>query len=338
MPDTASHATLNTPVEPSSAILSGKIKKMVSDNNFLRTTVISDFPLKLVVGKSPEKSGVRVRNIYLYAAIACVVIMLAAFLFTTNIIRLISTKQILLRRLELSNVKANSANEMKSKFVSGISHELRTPLNGILGFSELAKLSGSVEESRQYNEVIFESAQRLHQLVNTLLDLAKIEAGQIRLTTTVVNTADFFESIVGLYRDDAEKKSLVLSLTVNPAVPPTMLIDRIMAMQVIDNLIGNAVKFTETGVIFLDVEKVKKSWFVKIIDTGIGMTQEQIHHAFERFGAMQLYDSTVIANQGAGLGLALCKELLDLMEGTIDIQSDVGVGTTVTVTFKENDD
>jgi signal transduction histidine kinase len=338
MPDTASHATLNTPVEPSSAILSGKIKKMVSDNNFLRTTVISDFPLKLVVGKSSEKSGVRVRNIYLYAAIACVVIMLAAFLFTTNIIRLISTKQILLRRLELSNVKANSANEMKSKFVSGISHELRTPLNGILGFSELAKLSGSVEESRQYNEVIFESAQRLHQLVNTLLDLAKIEAGQIRLTTTVVNTADFFESIVGLYRDDAEKKSLVLNLTVNPAVPPTMLIDRIMVMQVIDNLIGNAVKFTETGVIFLDVEKVKKSWFVKIIDTGIGMTQEQIHHAFERFGAMQLYDSTVIANQGAGLGLALCKELLDLMEGTIDIQSDVGVGTTVTVTFKENDD
>jgi signal transduction histidine kinase len=338
MPDTAPLATLNTPLEPSLGILSGKIGKMVSENYFSRATVISKFSLKLVLGKSPEEMGLRLRNIYLYAAIACVAIALAAFLFTTSILRLVRTKQILLRRLEVSNLKANSANEMKSKFVSGISHELRTPLNGILGFSELAKLSESTEESRRYNEVIFESAQRLHQLVSRLLDLAKIEAGQIRLTTTVVNTADFFESIVGLYRDDAEKKSLVLSLTVNPAVPLAMLVDRIMVMQVIDNLISNSVKFTETGVIFLDVEKVEKSWVVKVIDTGIGMTQEQIQHAFERFGAMQLYDSTVVPNQGAGLGLAICKELLDLMEGTIDIQSDLGVGTTATVTFKENDD
>jgi signal transduction histidine kinase len=109
-------------------------------------------------------------------------------------------------------------------------------------------------------------------------------------------------------------------------------------MQVINNLVGNSVKFTESGVIFLGVEKSENSWIIKVIDTGIGMTQEKTRLAFERFGSMQLYDSVVVPNQGAGLGLALCKDLLDLMEGTIDIQSEPNSGTTVTVTFKESND
>lgn len=87
----------------------------------------------------------------------------------------------------------------------------------------------------------------------------------------------------------------------------------------------------------MDVEKLDKSWVVKVVDTGIGMTQEKILHAFERFGSMQLYDSAVVPNQGAGLGLSLCKELLDLMAGAINIQSELNVGTTVTVTFKDTD-
>jgi signal transduction histidine kinase len=323
-------------VEPVAGAFSVKPGKQMSDDYLLRTTAISDFSLTLVLSKGAEQIKARLRNIYLSAAFACVVVILSAFLFTNNIIRLLRSKQLLLLRLEASNLKASSANVMKSKFVSGISHELRTPLNGILGFSELAKSSGSVEESRRYSEIIFESAQRLHQLVHTLLDLAKIEAGQMRLTTTVVKTVDFFESIVGIHRDDAEKKRLVLSLNILASALPTMRIDRIKLMQVIDNLVGNAVKFTDAGVIFLNVEVVAESWIVKVIDTGVGMTQETIQHAYERFSSMQVYDSAVILNQEAGLGLSLCKELLDLMEGTIDIQSEVGIGTAVTICFKES--
>jgi two-component system sensor histidine kinase BarA len=319
------------------SFISGAFGKLLPEHYFSRTSAISGFRLKLIVRKAPEEVVSQLLIIYFSTFLTCLAIIFAAFLFTSSIFRLIRSKQLLLLRLEASNLKANSANEMKSKFVSGISHELRTPLNGILGFSELAKLSGSFEESKRYNEVIFESAQRLHQLVNMLLDLAKIEAGQMQLTTTVVRTADFFESVVGLHRDAAEKKGLVLSLTVSQSAPLTMLVDRIKLMQVIDNLVGNAVKFTESGVIFLDVEKLDKSWVVKVVDTGIGMTQEKILHAFERFGSMQLYDLAVVPNQGAGLGLSLCKELLDLMAGAINIQSELNVGTTLTVTFKDTD-
>jgi signal transduction histidine kinase len=336
--DTVPSSPLNTSVMPPAGVFSDKFGMLVPDDYFSRIIPIPGFPLKMIVSKSREEVMVRLRGIYLSAGIVCVAIVLLAFLFTGSILRLIRSKRNLLLRLEASNLKANSANEMKSKFVSGISHELRTPLNGILGFSELAKLSETVEESRRYSEVIFESAQRLHQLVNMLLDLAKIEAGQMQLTATVVKTTDFFESIMGLNRDAAEKKDLVLSLSIQPSTPSTLSVDRIKLMQVISNLVGNSVKFTESGVIFLGVEKSENSWIIKVIDTGIGMTQEKTRLAFERFGSMQLYDSVVVPNQGAGLGLALCKDLLDLMEGTIDIQSEPNSGTTVTVTFKESND
>ena len=337
-----SDATLPSPINsspmPSARIFSDKLGDMVTNGHFSHTSSIPDFPLKLVISKSSREIMDRLRVVYLTAGFVCVTVALVAFLFTNSILRSIRSNRNLQLRLEASNLKANSANEMKSKFVSGISHELRTPLNGILGFSELAKLSETVEESRRFNEVIFESAQRLHHLINMLLDLAKIEAGQIGLTETAVDTTDFFQSIIKLSRDAAEKKDLVLGLRISPSAPPTILIDRIKLMQVIDNLVSNAVKFMESGVIFLDVDKSKNSWIIKVIDTGIGMSQEQITHALERFGSMQRYDSVVIPNQGSGLGLALCKELLDLMKGTIEIQSEPGNGTTVTVTLKESDD
>jgi signal transduction histidine kinase len=302
---------------------------------FKHVNPIADYPLRLISAKFKHASRSNLQQLWVAAAMVSLLFTVLVAAYTRNILGLIQSKRHLFMQLSAVNLKNLSANQMKSRFVSGISHELRTPLNGILGFAELAQLSGTMEESRRYSKVIFDSAQRLSQLVNTLLDLAKIEAGQMALTLTETKVFDFFDSIVASHRDAADRKGLVLSLNIPESAPLAFLVDRIKLMQVIDHLVANALKFTHAGVVFIDVERRLDFWVIKVIDTGIGMTQEQLHQAFERFGIMQRYDSTAIDNQGAGLGLSLCRELLEVMGGAIDIESELGSGTTATVTLKD---
>jgi len=236
-----------------------------------------------------------------------------------------------LLELEESNVKANSANAMKSKFVAGISHELRTPLNGILGFAELVEMSGSLDEAKKYGKVIRGSADHLHQLVNALLDLAKIEAGQMSLVYTESKTWELFDSVVSLHRYEAEKKGLLLSLNIAQEAPKLITTDRIKLMQVMNNLINNAVKFTENGAIFVNVNAGPTHWEISVVDTGVGISPQQMSGIFDRFNNIKLENINTSEKQGAGLGMALCKELIELMNGTIKLQSEVNVGTSVKI-------
>jgi signal transduction histidine kinase len=308
----------------------------LDDHLFLkRITPVGEFPLRLFSFKSKRAVQSELQRFYAAGAIASFLFILAISAFANSTIKIIESKRLLLKQLHASNVKANSANYMKSKFVVGISHELRTPLNGILGFAELAQFSETMEDSKRYSGVIFNSAQKLHQLVGMLLDLAKIEAGQMSLTLTKVKTEDFFQSLIDSHRDVADGKGLALGLSVSKSVPGTFLTDRIKLMQVIDQVIGNAVRFTESGAVFVNVESQQGSWSIKVMDTGIGMTEGQVKHAFDRFGTMQRIDSSRVTDQGPGLGLSLSRELLELLGGTIDLQSEMHSGTTVLITFKE---
>lgn len=294
-------------------------------------TPLESLQLELAVGYPAAKINERLVSV-LWAAITAFLLVLALVTwYTVGIFKLISSRNALLLELEASNVKANSANEMKSKFVAGISHELRTPLNGILGFSELVEMSDTLEEAKKYGAIIRSSSSHLHQLVNTLLDLAKIEAGQMQTVYTVSKVWELFESVVSLHRYEAEKKGLVLTLNVSQGVPEVIRTDRIKLMQVLNNIVSNAVKFTEQGAIFVNVGMVGGRWEIAVVDTGVGMSAEQMASVFERFNNIKLESINTSGKEGAGLGMALCRELIELMHGTIELQSEVNAGTSVTI-------
>lgn len=296
-----------------------------------RKSTIGGLGISLFVGYPVEKIGDRLLYVTWATTFAFFVMMVLIVWYTTGIFRLISTRTNLLLELEESNVKANSANAMKSKFVAGISHELRTPLNGILGFAELVGMSDSLEEAKKYGKVIHGSADHLHHLVNTLLDLAKIEAGQMSLVYTESKTWELFDSVVSLHRYEAEKKGLLLSLNISQESPKLIKTDRIKLMQVMNNLINNAVKFTETGAIFVNVNAKSNQWEISVVDTGVGMSPQQMSGIFDRFNNIKLESINTSDKQGAGLGMALCKELIELMNGTIKLQSELNVGTSVKI-------
>jgi len=296
-----------------------------------RRSAVAGLDISLFVGYPVEKIGDRLFYVTWANGLAFFVMMFLIVWYTTGIFRLISTRTNLLLELEESNVKANSANAMKSKFVAGISHELRTPLNGILGFAELVEMSGSLDEAKKYGKVIRGSADHLHQLVNALLDLAKIEAGQMSLVYTESKTWELFDSVVSLHRYEAEKKGLLLSLNIAQEAPKLITTDRIKLMQVMNNLINNAVKFTENGAIFVNVNAGPTHWKISVVDTGVGISPQQMSGIFDRFNNIKLENINTSEKQGAGLGMALCKELIELMNGTIKLQSEVNVGTSVKI-------
>lgn len=311
----------------------------LDDPNYLwRKAPIKAFNLDLAVGYPVAKIQERVSFVVWMAAIAFTVVVVVVAWYTLGLFKLISSRTSLLLELEESNLKANSANEMKSKFVAGISHELRTPLNGILGFSELVGMSSSLEEAKKYGTIIRSSADHLHQLVNTLLDLAKIEAGQMATVYTVSRVWELIDSVVSLHRYEAEKKGLLLSMNISQGLPEVIKTDRIKLMQVLNNLISNAVKFTDHGAIFVNVSKVAGQWEIAVVDSGVGMSAEQIAGIFERFNNIKLESISTSGREGAGLGMALCKELIELMGGTIELQSEVNVGTSVKIKLDDIND
>lgn len=301
-------------------------------------TSLESLQLELATGYPTARINERLLAIFWTTAVAYLLVLGLVAWYTFGIFKLISSRNSLLLKLEESNLKAQSANEMKSKFVASISHELRTPLNGILGFSELVEMSETLDEAKKYGSIIRSSSTHLHQLVNTLLDLAKIEAGQMTTVYTVSKVWELFESVVSLHRYEAEKKGLLLTLNVSQGLPDVIRTDRIKLMQVLNNLVSNAVKFTEHGAIFVNVGLAAGRWEISVVDTGVGMSREQIAGVFERFNNIKLESYNTSGKEGAGLGMALCKELIELMHGTIELQSEVNSGTSVKIKLNNIND
>lgn len=294
-----------------------------------QTITIEGYPLQLDVGTPRERIDANISNTNRIALVIVLVLLAALIGYTANIIKVVRDRNSLLLILEESKIKANSANAMKSKFVSSISHELRTPLNGILGFSELIGMSDNLEEAQKYGKTVNKSAEHLHQLVNTLLDLAKIEAGQMEVTKTESSIREICESVSSIHRFSIEKKGLLFNLGVDKNVPHTIFTDRIKLMQILNNLLHNAVKFTDEGAIFLSVTFNNHRWNFSVADTGIGMAPHQLKHIFTRFNNIKLEQDESADRSGAGLGMALCKELIELLGGEIEVQSERGVGSVV---------
>ncbi|MBA4710190.1 sensor histidine kinase [Aquitalea aquatica] len=235
--------------------------------------------------------------------------------------------------LKNSKAQAESANRMKSEFLAHMSHELRTPLNGILGCSEFLQTTLSDPADLETAGMIHKSGQHLLTLVNSILDMARIEAGRMPMEIVDVPLAAMLRDTVELYRPQAEGKGLQLQLDYQQVAgsPDSFRLDRTKLTQVLNNLLDNAVKFTEHGSIQVDARVSAHELQLDIRDSGCGIPLEQQQLVFERFRQADAFLTR--AQSGSGLGLALVKELVRLMSGKVGFESQVGVGTVFHVSI-----
>ncbi|MBF0625239.1 MAG: response regulator [Magnetococcales bacterium] len=230
---------------------------------------------------------------------------------------------------------AESANRAKSAFLATMSHEIRTPMNAIIGMAELVDADTSPEERREAMGIIKESGYALLTLINDILDLAKIESGEIHIQQEPFSPRDLIQSVYGIMRVPAvEQKGLQLLRHVDEGVPDAVQSDHARLRQILINLVGNAVKFTERGSIRLSVTAEPRVGDIQVLvfavaDTGIGIPRDKLELIFESF--VQADSSTYRKYGGTGLGLAISKRLVDFMEGRIWVESREGQGSVFRV-------
>ena len=232
----------------------------------------------------------------------------------------------LIASLQASRRRAESANQLKTEFLANMSHELRTPLNGILGFSELLERRLGATKDGQCATHIRTSGQHLLAIVNNVLDLAKIEAGKLSIAMKAEDISQMLEQVVGAHDGEAKAKGLDLILEVAADVPAMVHCDRTRMVQILNNLVHNAIKFTERGEVALGVRREGDSVHFSVRDTGCGVAEAARQRIFERFSQA---DSSITRKfGGTGLGLALCRQLATLMHARVGFDSREGEGST----------
>jgi signal transduction histidine kinase/CheY-like chemotaxis protein len=225
---------------------------------------------------------------------------------------------------------AREASLAKSNFLATMGHELRTPLNGMLGMAQAMAMGGSLnDEQRNQLRVIRRSGESLSAVLNDLLDLSKIEAGELELEVTEFDLEHLARGTIAIFSHQAEKKGLTFNFTIEDSAKGRYSGDSARVRQVLYNLFSNAVKFTDEGAIAFAVSRVAGEITFKVDDTGIGIAPENLDRLFESF--FQADASNTRLYCGAGLGLTICQELVTLMQGRITAESAVGEGSTFTV-------
>lgn len=238
--------------------------------------------------------------------------------------------------------EAEKLNQLKSDFLANMSHEIRTPMNGILGMAELILGAKSPQNVESYARTIINSGESLLNIINDILDFSKIEAGKLEIDPLPINMLELVEDIASLYSVHAGDKSLELAVRYIPGTEQFIIADPVRIRQILSNLVNNAVKFTSQGHILITVEEKKElskefpSKYDTILvftvsDTGIGIPEHSIDKIFTKFS--QADSSTTREYGGTGLGTSICKNLAELMDGNISVQSKEGKGTKFSVTL-----
>lgn len=299
--------------------------------NSWHQSAIDGYPLRLAVGISGEGTRLQLQRIRTFGWALAAALLLGLLVYLDNVTGLVRQRNRLMKTQEANRLRAERASQMKSRFVSSISHELRTPLNGVLGFAQLIEMADSLDEAHRHARIIFSSAQHLNHLVNNILDLAKIESGQLEVHPERTAVHELINNVFQLHRASAEQKGLRAELTCADDLPPTICTDTTRLTQILHNLLHNAIKFTPAGTIYLKVRHHKGVWGFTVQDTGIGMDAEQIAQLSQRFSNILIDSPELRAQQGAGLGMALTLELVALLRGHLQVISRKGHGTTVRV-------
>jgi signal transduction histidine kinase/ActR/RegA family two-component response regulator len=241
-------------------------------------------------------------------------------------------------QLEQAKAEAEAATRAKSEFLANMSHEIRTPLNTILGYAEILKDEMGPTRHRDHLEAIASGGKALLGVIGDILDLSKIEAGRMEPELAPTSPGDLAEEVLRTFSLRCREKGLASSLELDPALPPVLLLSQVHVRQILFNLVGNAVKFTEHGAIRVKVRECGRhgdrvDLAIEVEDTGIGIPPSQLATIFEAFRQMPGQD--VARYGGTGLGLAICRRLAAMMQGELTVRSVVDQGSTFTLTIPD---
>lgn len=239
--------------------------------------------------------------------------------------------------LRQEKIKAEKANEAKSIFLFNMSHDIRTPMNAIVGYSQLMKKELTNPKLVHYQEMIEQSSQLLLSIINNVLDMARVESGKMELDENYEVVGNITQLVCGAFAAEASRKNIELNKIVN-VEHKHIITDSTKMQEILSNLISNAIKYTpEGGKVLIDVQELpydKEGYTLiqtKVSDTGIGMSEEFLPSLFELFTRER--NTTLSKIPGTGLGMAIVKNLVDLMNGSIEVESELGKGSTFTITI-----
>ena len=260
---------------------------------------------------------------------------LLILMFAVGMVYLLSTEEKVRESDELRAAKtlAEQANHAKSDFLANMSHEIRTPINAIMGMNEMVLRECNDENIREYAANIESASRTLLSLINDILDFSKIEAGKMEIVPASYDTAVFFHDVVNMISVKATQKQLDFQVQIDSDLPCVLYGDEVRNRQIIVNILNNAVKYTKQGVVKLTVEGIREDQVftlkMQVSDSGIGIKQEDMDKLFGGFQRLDLEQNRSI--EGTGLGLAITRNLIERMNGRIEVSSEYGKGSVFTV-------